>query len=115
MNMMMTLLLVGTVQRYLGGLLSTREFEDWIVVHMQDVLDSGDQRAIELAETIDALLIELHERLFGEEDFRARLAGLLQEPTAVTGSATITTTEVWSMPSPVRRITWAPSSAAAGR
>ena len=111
----MTLLLVGTIKRYLEGSLSTREFEDWLVVSMQDMLDSGDQCAIELAETIDAFLIELHEGLFTEEDLRARVASLLPEPITVTGTATVTTIEYYSLPSPVRHITWAPSSAAVGR
>jgi len=83
---------------------------------MQDVLDSGDQRAIELAEMTDALLIERQERLFTEEELRPRLASLIRKPFTITGTSSSTTfqqhafTQTHHLP-----IRWVPESAAASR
>jgi hypothetical protein len=39
------------------------DLEDWLVGHLQDILDSGDKKAIDVANRVDADLISYSENL----------------------------------------------------
>ena len=115
----MYLVLVAFVKQYIGGQLSPPEFENFITTHMQDILDSNDQDAIQLAETIDALFIERQERIITDEELCRRLISLIHESVAVTGASNIISVHsssyspIQHMPS--QQVTWGLRSALANR
>lgn len=102
--------LLNELDRYANGLITWRDLETWLVSHLQAILDSGDSRAIELANEIDGRLMELGEDLATEEEFRqsveavVRIGETIVVPAAsvvqgeIVGEATIgsaTITEHW--------------------
>lgn len=64
---------------YLTKERSFQGIETWLVEHLQEILDAPDKNAIELANKVDAMLIEVGEGLLTEEEFRASLSKLIQE------------------------------------
>ena len=50
-----------------------RELETWLLSNLQRILDSGEEAAIDLANKVDADLVELGEGLMDELTFRERL------------------------------------------
>lgn len=112
---MIYLLLIGFIKRYIQENISIKEFEDLVVSQLEGASDSGDQRTITLSEAIDSLLIERQEGLFTEEEVRRRLVGLIHEPLVLRGSSNTAHISERIFSSPIHRITWTPSSAAAGR
>ena len=44
---------LGKLDAYLGGNLPHEELEGWVVSNLQDILSSGDRRAINLANKLD--------------------------------------------------------------
>ena len=75
--------LVSQIDRYLVGDSSVRELEAWLVAHLQSILDSGDRRAVDLANQLDADLVELSERLIDEDGLRARLDARRRQSEAI--------------------------------
>jgi hypothetical protein len=65
--------------QYLGREWSTSELEEWLVGNLQDILSSGDRKAIDLANHIDALFVEKSEGLLSEEKFRETVKSLVYE------------------------------------
>ncbi len=61
--------IISEAQAYLMGHCSLDDLEDWLLVHLQEILDSGDQKAIQLADNIDAALIQLNEGIIDEATF----------------------------------------------
>lgn len=51
-----------------------RELETFLLSNLQEILESQDETAIEIANQIDADLVELSENLIDEQIFRDRLA-----------------------------------------
>lgn len=49
------------------GLISLKELEDWLVEHLQEMLDSGEQAAIEMANQIDADFAEYSQGILDEQ------------------------------------------------
>ena len=49
------------------------ELEGWLVSHLQEILDSGDKKAIEIANRVDADLIGYSENLLDFETLYERL------------------------------------------
>lgn len=70
--------LLNELDRYANGLMTWRDLETWLVSHLQAILDSGDSRAIELANEIDGRLVELGEDLTTEEEFRQSVEALVR-------------------------------------
>jgi len=52
--------------------------EQWLVTHLQEILDSQDRTAIELANQVDAALVEFSAGVLDEVALRQRLDGLLR-------------------------------------
>ena len=55
-----------------------RELETWLLSNLQRILDSGEEAAIDLANKVDADLVELGEGLMDELTFRERLQGYVR-------------------------------------
>ena len=67
----------ASLGRYLNQQGSLRDVEEWLLAHLQDILDSGNQQAIELANQVDADLVEFSEELIDEAMFQERLTRYL--------------------------------------
>lgn len=68
--------LYAELSRYLSGGADAAALEDWVVAHLQLILDSGDAAAISLADELDVSLVELGEGIIDRDAFRERLARL---------------------------------------
>ncbi|PIU54908.1 MAG: hypothetical protein COS88_06120, partial [Chloroflexi bacterium CG07_land_8_20_14_0_80_51_10] len=62
---------------YLNGHCTLRYLESWVLSNLQRILDSGDEEAIEMANLIDADLVELGEGLVDEKTLLEHLESLL--------------------------------------
>ncbi|MEW6141848.1 MAG: hypothetical protein AB1597_01655 [Chloroflexota bacterium] len=69
--------LLKQIECTLNGEISLSALEDWLVSHLQSILDSGDAQAIEIANGIDADLIEYRERILDIEEILNRLQAFL--------------------------------------
>lgn len=63
--------------RYVGRELSIEALGEWLLSHLQQVLDSDDQEAVSLVDEADALLVELSNKDISELDFFNRLAAIV--------------------------------------
>ena len=74
--------LMQCIENSLGERHSLQDLEKWLVGHLQEILDSGDETAIRIADEIDADLVCLGEGLIDEATFRSRLEGYLKSVAA---------------------------------
>ena len=65
--------LLSYLYRYLGGHCTLQDVEGRLLSNLQEILDSGDEKAIEVANQIDADFVELGENLIDEATLRERL------------------------------------------
>ena len=70
--------LLSHLETYLNDGCPLQELERWLVAHLQEILDARDQAAIELANQIDAALVEFSAGVLDEVTLRQRLDGLLR-------------------------------------
>ena len=70
------------LKAYLARECSVPELEAWLLVNLQTILDSKDRTAIDLANKVDADLMELSEGLLDEKGFRVRARRYLREAEA---------------------------------
>ncbi len=63
---------------YLEGRSSLQELEERLLSHLQQILDSGDEAAIEIANKVDADLVELGEGLTDQVTLQWRLQSYLR-------------------------------------
>lgn len=61
--------LLDQIYGYVHGVCTLQDLESWVVLNLQRIFGSGDAEAIELANRIDANLIELGENLIEETAF----------------------------------------------
>lgn len=73
--------LVARIQRYLNNEISRQALGEWLLSNLQNILDSGDERTITLANHIDADLVELSEDIIEDSLFRQRLEHYLASQT----------------------------------
>lgn len=64
---------LNRIDSYLLGEGTLRYLEEWLLSNLQNIIDSADQKAIDLANWIDADLIELSEGLIDEATIREYL------------------------------------------
>ena len=91
--------LLEKVWLYLNGDRTLEYLETWVLSNLQNILDSGDAEAIEIANQFDADLVELGEGLLNEETLRTNLLYLatlkdtysLDTSQSSTSSATVKT------------------------
>ena len=74
--------LLDELNKYLTGGSSGDRLEDWVVGHLQLILDSRDTRAIGIANEIDACFVELGEGIIDLAAFNDRLSGLAYQSAA---------------------------------
>ncbi len=65
--------LLEKVWLYLNGDRTLEYLETWVLSNLQIILDSGDAEAIEIANKLDADLVELGEGLLAEKTLRNNL------------------------------------------
>ena len=70
--------LLDRIDCYLLLRCTVRDLETWLVSSLQEILNSGDSKAIEVANEVDADLVELGEGLIDELTFRERLEGYIR-------------------------------------
>lgn len=70
--------LLNRADNYLTQRSSLKDLERWLLSNLQRVLDSGDKKAIEVANQIDADLVEFGEQLIDEATLRQRLEGYIR-------------------------------------
>jgi hypothetical protein len=58
------------------GQLNDKKLEEWLLSHLQLILDSREDRAIDLANELDALFIQEHEGLVSAEEMRFHIDAL---------------------------------------
>ena len=49
--------------------ITLNELEEWLILNLQAILNSGDEMAIDIANTLDPSLVELRENLMNEAAF----------------------------------------------
>mgnify|MGYP001606528099 CR=1 FL=1 len=64
--------LLACLEQFLDGQSSLEAVEEWVVTHLQSILDSGDCFAIELANEVDADLVEFRDATIDEAGLRVR-------------------------------------------
>ena len=75
--------MLDAVKAYLQGSDTEDALEDWIVGHLQPVLNSGDAVAIDIANEIDVSFVELGEGIIDRATLKSRLAVLVDQHTPV--------------------------------
>lgn len=65
--------LLNHIDIYLILRCTVRDLETWLMSNLQQILDSGDTQTIEIANSVDADLVELNEGLIDEVILRERL------------------------------------------
>jgi len=69
--------LLSLIQDYLDGLLTVRDVEMWLASRLQPIIRAGDPATVQLADNIDADLIEFGEGLIDEDTLKERWRGYL--------------------------------------
>lgn len=69
--------LLDYIRNYLDDQCTIQDLEAWVLSNLQRILDSGDEASIELANEIDADLVEIGEGLVDEAAFREHLHSLI--------------------------------------
>lgn len=69
--------LVNCIYHYLIGDRSLEDLETWLLSNLQEILDSHDETAIELANKVDVDLVELGEGLIDQAILSERLESYL--------------------------------------
>jgi hypothetical protein len=62
---------------FCSGRLSLEQFEEWVVSHLQETLDSGDKECIALMDEADTLLMELGEGQIAESLLRNEIEAMI--------------------------------------
>lgn len=68
------------LNQYVNREIDLGAFEDWVISHLQAILDSHDQPSIDIAQNLDARFIELGEDLITEDEFFNEAQSLLPPP-----------------------------------
>ena len=76
--------LLHRIHLYLIRMLPYLELESWLIEHLQQILDSGEAATIELANQVDADLVELGEGLLTEQELSRRLERYLRLAETIT-------------------------------
>jgi len=65
---------------------TVRDLETWLVSNLQRILDSGDSHVVEIANRVDADLVELDEGLIDEMTLRERLDSYVKACSTITAT-----------------------------
>ncbi len=72
--------------RYVGREMSRKELAKWIVSNIQQVLNSGDDSALQLMDKADVLLMELSSGEISEADFFIQMAAIVESERTISAS-----------------------------
>lgn len=72
-----------TLAQYAHREIDLDALEDWVVSHLQVILDSHDQESIGIANALDTRFVELGEGLISEDEFFNEAQALLPDETVV--------------------------------
>ena len=75
--------LLNRIDSYLLGKISLHHLEEWLINNLQNIIDSADKNAIDLANRVDADLVELTEGLIDESTIREYLQRYVMESQTV--------------------------------
>jgi hypothetical protein len=75
--------LLEQIESYIRGECGLKDLEGWLLSNLQTILDSGDRKAIELADELDADLVELNEALIDEQILRERIEGRIRRMSVI--------------------------------
>ena len=84
--------LLGEIERYRLGLSDADTLEDWVVAHLQLILDAEDAAALRLVNGVDVAFVELGEGIIDTAAFRERLAELTTAAPVPAGPAAVNST-----------------------
>jgi len=70
--------IIEELKKYSSGAASEKDLERWMISSYQQVLDSGEEPAVMLANEIDALFVEQSEGLVSEAEVHYILAEILR-------------------------------------
>lgn len=70
--------ILGQLKQYAEGRSSAESVESWILSQYQSILNSGERDAINLANEINALFVELGEQVIAQEECDRSLATILE-------------------------------------
>ena len=65
--------LVTALSRFLNGVSTLDSLQDWLLSHLQAILDSDDALVIQAADDLDAALMQLGEQLLDEATLLSRV------------------------------------------
>lgn len=68
--------ILGEIERYRIGVSDADTLEDWVVAHLQLILDAEDAAALRFADGVDVGFVELGEGIIDTAAFRECLAEL---------------------------------------
>lgn len=71
--------LLERIESYMNAECGLKDLEGWLLSNLQTILDSGDRMAIELADELDADLVELNEALIDEQTLRERIESRIRQ------------------------------------
>ena len=69
--------ILNQIERHLSGGQTDHDLEAWVVANLQRILDSGDSIAIDMANSVDSVFIELGEGIITRNKIRAFLESLV--------------------------------------
>ena len=81
--------LLVEIERYRLGVSDADTLEDWVVAHLQLILDAEDAAALRLADGVDVAFVELGENIIDTAAFRERLAELAAAAPVPAGPAAV--------------------------
>lgn len=74
---MMYSVLIHMLKQYFLHSLSKEALEEWLVMQLQPIIDSRDERAIDVANQLDSLFIEMGEGIAIDADLQGLVEQLL--------------------------------------
>jgi len=65
--------LLKSIYQYLNGVWTLQILQEWLLSNLQDILNSGNNHAIDIANEIDADLVQLSEDIIDENTLQGRM------------------------------------------
>jgi hypothetical protein len=76
-------LLQQAPSNYLSGTVTRTELENWLISHLQAILDSNDEEAIRMGNALDVMFLKLNDEFLTDEEFVEQAATLSLRPHTV--------------------------------
>jgi hypothetical protein len=79
---------------YISGNAQLIDLEDWVLSHIQAILDSGNQVAVALIDRVDALLIEIGAGITSEEELFNAISSIISDEETLQLDLDITASDI---------------------